>query len=256
MATDIPSTRRQIRRARRNERSLYLAVEPYTYVLSRIVRNRPLVRLPRLGIVVNDAALIREAYLRHDDFIKTGDESAAWAITQVFGPYAMLNVEGEDHREVREHLRGIFGPRPARERAHKISAPIIAELRTRLEAGEQVDVVEIAKLAAGCLMAELGGHQLKPDTKMLLLLRNGLRDRKVLSHPETFDITREVPRELRLLWFGAGPHFCIGFTLSVELLKMLAQVLLDLDREVRVVSRKPSTAMVPAYASLMIEMVP
>ena len=404
MANSARSTRRQTRRVRRHERNLYLAVEPVTYALTRLIRNRAIIKLPRLGVVVSDGKLIREAYLRHGDFIKTGDESAAWAITQVFGPYAMLNVEGEDHREVRDNLRGIFGPKPARARARRISTPIVDDFRTRLEAGERVDVVDIAKLAAGSLMAdmcgfrgsraeletearrlhalsvgmtsllsaaslkpppeqierarelfremvinveaaiaaddsdavpavmhragnsidqikgtvgvllvagvetttsalsriiallcdsgqvaalradpellpgaideslrysspvpvstrtiaidcELGGRQLKAGGKMLLLLRNGLRDRKLIEHGETFDITRAMPHELRLLWFGAGPHYCIGFGMSVELLNMLARVVIDLPGEIRVVSRASGAAMIPAYGSLVIEMV-
>jgi len=65
---------------------------------------------------------------------------------------------------------------------------------------------------------------------------------------------RTCPAAVRNLWFGAGPHFCLGAALANAELAAVVGAVLDAhtpSRPVRVVSRKAATGvLVPAYRRL------
>ncbi|MBB6470695.1 cytochrome P450 [Sphaerisporangium rubeum] len=62
---------------------------------------------------------------------------------------------------------------------------------------------------------------------------------------------RRHPPELRRLWFGAGPHFCIGYPLALAEIRAVTEVLLTHD--VEVVARGPARrVLLPAYRHLWI----
>ena len=70
--------------------------------------------------------------------------------------------------------------------------------------------------------------------------------------PEALRIGEAVPRELRHLWFGAGPHFCLGAPIAREQLRLLLGALGRLPA-LRVVDRRPASgALFPAYGSLLV----
>ena len=67
-----------------------------------------------------------------------------------------------------------------------------------------------------------------------------------------FDPDRPHPKELRQLWFGAGPHFCLGMPLARAEIDAVLGVLLELGG-VRVVSRKASRrVLIPGYERLVV----
>ncbi|MFN2478277.1 MAG: cytochrome P450 [Pseudonocardiaceae bacterium] len=70
---------------------------------------------------------------------------------------------------------------------------------------------------------QLGGHTIRADQRVLVLLGAVNRDPEQFRDPECFDITRTpVPH----LAFGAGPHFCLGAALSrAEVQETLRQLL-------------------------------
>jgi len=380
-----------------------MAAHPGAYVLSRAMRRRPIVRLPRLGVLVNDASLVREVLLDHDTYVKNGTRGAAVPVTQIFGPYALLNQDGDEHKQLRLALRTLFTPAAVRELAATVARPLLADLRTTLEQGGRFDMVRFSQLVSGSLMSHLAGLSLEPeelhrrameiharsrtlttklsigslelgegelaeahaafaemvagvdaawdrghedtvpgrlrahgvdkagtrgvlgtlmiagtdttssaiarmvallcdtgqltrvrahpellgpmvdetfryaapvpvmtrtiardtrlggralstDTQMLVFVVNALRDRRVIADGDVYDVAREMPRELRQLWFGAGQHFCIGYAIGRRLLEETAQVLLDLPNEVRIVHRRPAAhVLLPAYAELVVE---
>ncbi len=70
--------------------------------------------------------------------------------------------------------------------------------------------------------------------------------------PEALRLGEAVPRELRHLWFGAGPHFCLGAPIAREQLRLLLQALGRLPA-LRVVGRRPAAGVLfPAYGSLLV----
>lgn len=137
---------------------MWLGAHPVTYPLVRgIARLGPVVRVPRVGVVVSDAALAREVLLDTERFTKTGPGSPADLWTPVVGPSVLLNMEGRAHARLRRTLAGLFTPRAVGELCARVAAPQLGELRAELAAGRAVDVVAAAKRLAGAVIAELVG---------------------------------------------------------------------------------------------------
>jgi len=72
-----------------------------------------------------------------------------------------------------------------------------------------------------------------------------------------FDIHRSPARKIRQLWFGAGPHVCLGAPLARAEITYLLQTLLAQARPWRVVHRRASrNVIIPTYAQLAITCAP
>jgi cytochrome P450 len=72
-----------------------------------------------------------------------------------------------------------------------------------------------------------------------------------------FDIRRSPERRIRQLWFGAGPHVCLGAPLARAEISYLLQTLLAQERPWRVARRSASrNVIIPTYAQLAITCAP
>lgn len=101
----------------------------------------------------------------------------------------------------------------------------------------------------------LGGVRLKANQLLLGFMANACRDPRVIDDGDHFDIGREVPARLRHLWFGAGPHFCLGSNLAKRELSMVLEAIVTLEREVEVVERRAARGvLLPTYERLVIRM--
>src|SRR5579872_6259754 len=90
-----------MRYALRWERRVHLAAHPLAYPFAlTLSRLGPVLQVPCLGYVINDPAIARAVLLDNDCFTKNGPGSAGELITQVMGDYALLNLEGDQHREL------------------------------------------------------------------------------------------------------------------------------------------------------------
>jgi cytochrome P450 len=68
-----------------------------------------------------------------------------------------------------------------------------------------------------------------------------------------FDVRRSPAPQIRQLWFGAGPHVCLGAPLARAEITYLLQTLLKVERPWRVVRRHASPrVMIPSYDRLVI----
>lgn len=144
------------------ERRLYLAAHPLAYPFLRtLAKLGPVVRVPSVGIVVNDAALAREVLLDGETFRKDGPGSSGALWTQVLGPSVLLNMEGEAHQQLRRRLAGLFTPGYAEQVCADVLTEQLADLRARLGSGAPVDLVDVARAAAGAVICALIG--LDPD---------------------------------------------------------------------------------------------
>ena len=102
---------------------------------------------------------------------------------------------------------------------------------------------------------ELRGVMLKANQLVLGFMTNACRDPRVIDDGDHFDIGRDMPRPLRHLWFGAGPHFCLGFNLAKRELSMVLEAIMRLEREVEVVDRRAARGvLLPTYERLVIRM--
>ena len=134
------------------------AAHPVVYPLLQTAR-RPVLRVPGLGVLVRDAALLRETLMDTATFTKTGPGSPSDLWTPVLGPAVLLNMEGADHLALRRKLGSLFAPAYVEPLA-AASLPT-AQLTARLRAGESVDIVAEVKRYASAMIAQLVGLPLE-----------------------------------------------------------------------------------------------
>ncbi|GLW11163.1 cytochrome P450 [Microtetraspora sp. NBRC 13810] len=154
---------------------LYLAAHPFAYPLVRLLaRLGPAVRVPGLGVVVNDAATAREV-LTDRRFRKDGPGSPADLWTPVLGPSVLLNMEGEAHLALRRRLAPLFTPGYAGGLVDDVLAAPLAALSARLAKGETVDLVDAMRVMAGAVICRVIGLGEVPEERARELFRDGER---------------------------------------------------------------------------------
>ncbi|MCF4121814.1 cytochrome P450 [Antribacter sp. KLBMP9083] len=145
------------------EERVQRAAHPLAYPALRSLRHRPVVRLPRVGVVVNDASLAREVLLDLESFSKVGPGAPSDLWTPVLGPSVLLNMEGAEHASLRRALGPLFSPRSVRELVGSVAPddgapePAVARLAERLAAGETVDLAETVTALAGTVICRMVG---------------------------------------------------------------------------------------------------
>lgn len=389
--------------ARVRDALVNLAAHPFAWPAARLLRSLgPLVRVPGVGTVISDLELAHEILARDDTFTKNGEGSIAAVLTQAMGPFALANMDGEAHRQLRARLGDLLTPARCAALLSACRAPIDAACE-RLGRGETVDLVTVtrtfsgrltmelmgispegdrdaaardvfalgeriaaalqlrpltghrlarvrgdldrltgyarsafdsADLAPGSLVhrlremglsseeargvlsiffiagtltaavalprvvallldtrtmdavrgdpalvgravdeglrlttpvpatvriaardAEVRGHRFGEGTRVVLLTSNMARDASVFADPHTLDLHREYDARGRYLWYGAGPHFCIGFPLAQREMQLVVGLLAGLPRRLVIVRRRAATGvLLPAYALLELRM--
>jgi cytochrome P450 len=135
-----------------------MAAHPFAYPFLRgLARRGPVVRVPGLGAVVNDAALARDVLMDGENFRKDGPGSAGDLWTSILGPSLLLNMEGEAHRTMRRKLAELFTPAYTERLCDRVLEEPLGRLEARLAAGETVDVVDATRVMAGAVICELIG---------------------------------------------------------------------------------------------------
>jgi cytochrome P450 len=133
-----------------HEMMVYLASHPFAFGFAEATRRMgDVVRVPGLGQIVNRPELAREILLDHDHFSKSGPGSFGVLITQVMGESALLNMEGEAHRHLRERLKDLFAPVYLDTIARDVLAAPVADLNERLSAGQTIDLVRFMQMLTG-----------------------------------------------------------------------------------------------------------
>ncbi len=398
---------RHVRRHAWHEARLHLAAHPMAWPAARLVRRfGSVVRVPALGVVINDALLAHDVLVRDRDFRKTGDGSIADVMTQAFGPSALANMDGDAHRTLRQRLGPLTGAAQTEAWLAVARAPLDRAMDA-LARGEAVDMVRTARLISGRLtlalmgsvpddappddpalddasldvhalgeriastlqLSRLPAHRLAPvqadvarllryahdayarpdlppaslvarlraldctaeetrgilsiffvagaltlgvamprmlallvDSRQLAELRrdpslvpravdetmryacpipatvriaanattlggvrvargerivvltaNLARDAALFPDPHRFDITRQHDPRARYLWYGAGPHFCLGFPLAQRVLQLALRRFAELPAAVRIVRRSAARGvLLPAWRELIV----
>ena len=141
-----------------HERLLYLAAHPVAYPFLRLVaRLGPAVRVPGLGVVVNDATLAHQVLRDTTSYRKDGPGSSGALWTPVVGPSVLLNMEGADHRALRRRLAGLFTAAYVDQTCSRVLAEPLAALSDDLSAGRVVDLVDVTRVCAGAVICALLG---------------------------------------------------------------------------------------------------
>ncbi|MEU3168763.1 cytochrome P450 [Streptosporangium sp. NPDC006930] len=140
-----------------HETRLYLAAHPFAYPLMRLLaRLGPVVRVPGLGVVVNDAAVAR-AVLMDERFRKDGPGSPGDLWTPVLGPSVLLNMEGPGHLALRRKLMPLFTTGYVSSLVEDVLRGPLDDLSARLGKGETVDLVDAMRLMAGAVICRVIG---------------------------------------------------------------------------------------------------
>ncbi|MFF4238169.1 cytochrome P450 [Actinomadura geliboluensis] len=140
------------------EERLYLAAHPVAYPLLRgVARRGAVVRVPGVGVVVNDAAAAREVLMDGETFRKDGPGSPGDLWTPVLGPSVLLNMEGEAHRALRRRLTELFVPSYTEALCARVLDEPLERLAGRLRRGATVDLVDTARVLAGTVIGEVIG---------------------------------------------------------------------------------------------------
>lgn len=140
------------------EHRIQTAAHPVAYRLLRAVAARgPVVRVPRIGVVVSDARTAREVLLDTERYTKTGPGAAGGLWTPVLGPRALINMEGPEHAALRRRLGGLFTPGHVAAVCERVLRGPLAEMELRLSAGGEVDLVQVVRDGATEVIRELVG---------------------------------------------------------------------------------------------------
>ena len=146
-------------RASREDRRVVFRGHRLGYgVLKAIAALGRAVRVPGVGVVVNDAALIRSVLLDADRFSKVGPGGSSELWTPVIGPNALLNMEGAEHAHLRRTLAPMFTPRFLADIVADTLTPVLDDVKARLIAGERVDIAEAAERSAALVICRLTGR--------------------------------------------------------------------------------------------------
>ena len=191
---------------RRDER-LMRAVHPLAYPLLQAVPG-PVRRVPGLGVVVKDAALVRQVLLDGDAFSKEGRGASSDLWTPVLGARVLVNMHGDDHRALRRRLAPIFAPAFVEPLARQALGPGVAELERRLLAGERVDLARYARRAASSAIALLVGLEREAVDDRLFQQIAGITGMVRLSRPT---LTPAQVRSARAVLDELGEHAATAY---------------------------------------------
>jgi cytochrome P450 len=142
--------------ARRNEERVLRAAHPVAYPLVSAVRG-PVRRIPRLGVVVKDATLLRGVLMNPASFSKAGPGASSDLWTPVLGPSVLVNMEGEDHLALRRKLGPLFTPAFVDALVSDSLGEATRALAASLARGEPVDLVAHARRSASAVISRLVG---------------------------------------------------------------------------------------------------
>jgi cytochrome P450 len=160
----IPGTARgtpedaRLSRALLWERYVQTAAHPLAFPLACAVRRMgPALYVPGIGHVVSDPSIARAVLVDDEGFSKNGPGSAGELITQVMGDYALLNLEGEPHRELRSILMPALNASAVHRLVEEVWAPRLDMMASNLRAGGRVDLARLATILTGRTMRLLLG---------------------------------------------------------------------------------------------------
>ncbi len=135
------------------ERQLYRVNRPVIHGFYEITRRLgPIVTVPRIGRVVNDAALAKAILTQPEHFNSHDHGSFGAMITAVLGPDALINMDGPAHRRLKQDLGAVFSPRYIAAVVEAAAGPRLTALDAALRRGDTIDFAAFMR-QYGCAMA-------------------------------------------------------------------------------------------------------
>jgi cytochrome P450 len=143
---------------------IYVVNHPLPWTVGEVSRRLgPVVRVPLLGTLINNADIAR--VLLHDDerFTKAGPGSVGALVTQVMGPTALINMDGAAHHALREQLRDLFAPSYVDALTKIAMTEPLDSLSRALADGRTVDLVAFMRRLSGRVMCLMLGLDVPPE---------------------------------------------------------------------------------------------
>jgi len=142
--------------AAKMEERVMRAAHPVAYRALKSLRG-PVRRVPGLGVLVNDATLLRGVLMDPEHFSKKGKGASSDLWTPILGPSLLLNMDGVDHLTLRRKLGPLFAPAYVEALAAASLKDAVTDITTRLKNGERVDVVTEVRRYASIMVSQLVG---------------------------------------------------------------------------------------------------
>jgi cytochrome P450 len=139
------------------------------WAMHLIARLGRVVRVPGVGVIVSDAAIMRSILLDSDHFSKVGPGASSELWTPVVGRVAIINMDGPEHAHLRQKLAPMFTNRFLTALVGDLMEPQMADMKARLLAGEQVDIAAEIERTAALLVCRLAGYDVDESGEDFLL---------------------------------------------------------------------------------------
>ncbi len=122
-----------------------------------------------------------------------------------------------------------------------------------IEAGLRLTTPTEVIVRSAAVDTEIDGHRFRAGRRVFLSVYGMTRWRALYAgDPEALRLGEPLPRELRHLWFGAGPHFCLGAPIAREQLRRILGAVAAFP-ELWIVDRRPAPGVLfPAYGRLVV----
>lgn len=132
--------------ATREDGVLLKAVHPVGSTLLDYIGDRwRFKKVPVVGTIISDPALIREVFMDKKRFSKAGKGASTSFWNPIIGEYGLLNMDGDDHLKLKRSVSNMFSKERVDRIFNAIATPILDEAATKLAAGENVDMVEVSE---------------------------------------------------------------------------------------------------------------
>lgn len=137
---------------------LLKAVHPVgALLLSYVGKSWRMKKIPFVGTIISDAALIREVFMNKKAFSKDGKGASTSFWNPIIGEYGLLNMDGEDHLKLKRATSPMFSNQRVSEVHEKVIVSSLAEAEAKLKVGEVIDIVKISEEVAYLSMWHLVG---------------------------------------------------------------------------------------------------
>jgi len=101
----------------------------------------------------------------------------------------------------------------------------------------------------------ISGRKFKAGRRVVILLYNILHSDRYTPKAQLFDITRSQNPDIQGLWFGVGPHFCMGSVLAKLEIRTLLKSLIEVDGDLIITKREfRKVGIYPSYERLIVSL--
>lgn len=143
--------------AMRQERKVQVSAHPFAFTgLNKLTEMTDIVRIPKVGVIVSDAHMMRTILL-DKTFRKTGKGSSDELWTPLLGSSGLINMDGEAHSLLRRKLGPLFSPKTVNDLSSAMMDEPLRVLKEKIGSGEPVDLSSFSLNLANLMISAIIG---------------------------------------------------------------------------------------------------